>query len=135
VVADREPDLPGLPVDFRRWRLEDEVDCFSSISVGLMPLGDDAWTRAKCSFKLLQYMALGIPSVASPVGMNADVVRHGENGLLATGNDSWVDGIDALLRDRESADRMARAARATVERDYSLDATAPALINILRSLL
>ncbi len=84
VVADRPPRLEGLPLEFRRWSLEGELECFRDIGIGLMPLDDTPWTRAKCAFKLLQYMALGVPAVVSPVGMNRDVVAPGENALLAT---------------------------------------------------
>jgi len=135
VVADRPPELPGLPVEFRRWRLENEVECFRGITVGMMPLDDDPWTRAKCSYKLLQYMALGLPSVASPVGMNIEVIEHGGNGFLAGNTEEWVLHIDRLLSNTEEARRIAHAARLTVEKKFSLEVTAPRLIAILRSLL
>ena len=85
VVSGRPPRLPGVRVEYRPWTLATEVSCFSGITVGLQPLSDTAWTRAKCAFKLLQYMALGIPAVASPVGMTREVAAGGEHAVLATG--------------------------------------------------
>lgn len=132
VVADRKPELPGLPVEFRKWTLAGEIDCFSGMAVGLMPLLDTPWARAKCSFKAIQYMSLGIPAVLSPVGMNRDLVRDGENGFLPADEAAWVRALDALLEDAALRARVGEAGRATVERDYSLDAVSARLVSILR---
>jgi glycosyltransferase involved in cell wall biosynthesis len=134
VVADRKPDLPGVPLEFRRWSLAAEVECFSGMGVGLMPLLDTPWARAKCSFKAIQYMALGIPAVVSPVGMNRELVRDGENGFLPGDGAAWVRALDALLSDASLRARVAAAGRATVERDYSLDTVSARLVSILRDL-
>jgi glycosyltransferase involved in cell wall biosynthesis len=135
VVADRPPHLAGVDVEFRRWTLQDEVSCFRGISVGLMPLEDTPWTRGKCAFKAIQYMALGIPPVASPVGANRDVVHHGRTGFLPADDREWVEQIDRLLEDRELRLRIGDAARRAVVADYSLDVVAPRLIGILTALV
>lgn len=132
VVADREPVLPGVPVEFRKWTLDREIDCFSGIAVGLMPLLDTPWARAKCAFKAIQYMALGIPAVCSPVGMNVEVLRDGENGFLPASEEEWVRDLDALLGDPALSARIGAAGRRTVERDYSLEALGARLVSILR---
>lgn len=134
VVADRPPDLPGVRVEFRRWSLDSEVDCFRDIGIGLMPLEDSEWARSKCAFKAIQYMALGIPAVVSPVGMNAEVVRDGRNGFLAQSPEDWVRALDRLLSDRELAARIGGAGRETVVRDYSVDVLSKKLISTLESL-
>lgn len=131
VVADRPPSIEGLEVEFRKWTIEEEVSCFDGIGVGLMPLDDTPWTRAKCAFKALQYMALGIPTVASPVGMNREVVTDGVNGYLATSPESWFRAIDTILGDRERARNLAIAARQTVEAEYSLSVISDRLVSIL----
>ncbi len=131
VVADRPPRLPGLDVEFRRWSLEAEVRCFDGIQVGLMPLEDTPWARGKCAFKAIQYLALGIPAVASPVGMNGEVVVDGETGWLADGPRAWVDALDRLLADPCRAREMGAAGRRLVERDYSLRAVSRRLIELL----
>lgn len=132
VVADRAPELPGVPVEFRRWSLEAEIDCFAGMSVGLMPLLDTPWARAKCAFKAIQYMALGIPAVVSAVGMNRELVRDGVNGFLPEDDAAWVRALDALLGDASLRARLASEGRATVERDYSLEALSARLVSILR---
>jgi glycosyltransferase involved in cell wall biosynthesis len=135
VVADRAPLIDGVEVEFEPWTLESEISCFGGIAIGLMPLADSPWTRAKCAFKLLQYMALGIPAVAAPVGMNNEVVDDGVDGLLAASGDQWFAAVDRLLRDRELRRRLAMAGRETVERRYSLSVTSPRLIAILGEVL
>jgi len=135
VVADRPPALEGLDVEFRRWSLESEVDCFSGISIGLMPLEDTAWARGKCAFKAIQYMALGCPAVVSPVGMNREVVRHGENGFLADADEEWIEALDRLLSDPELTARMGDRARRDVVRDYSLKVVARQLLERIDRLI
>ena len=134
VVADRPPKLPevaGLEVEFRRWSLEEEVSGFAGINIGLMPMREDPWTLGKCAFKAIQYMSLGIPTVASPVGMNCEVIRDGQNGFLPADAEGWVRALDALLSDRELAAKLGREGRLTVERDYSLRKTSARLVEIL----
>ena len=134
VAADRPPKIDGVPVEFRRWRLADEVSCFDGIRVGLMPLLDTPWTRAKCAFKALQYMALGIPPVVSPVGMNCEVVENGVNGFLAANPEEWVRSVDRLLSDEALAGNLAVAARKTVESGYSLAVMSRRLVAMLEGL-
>ncbi len=131
VVADRPPQIEGVRVDFRQWSLAAEVSCFADMAVGVMPLDDTPWTRAKCSFKLLQYMALGIPAVAAPVGMNVEVVADGQNGVLATTSQEWFDGLDRLLGDEDLRQRLGAAGRQTVVERYSLEVISPRLIELL----
>ena len=135
VVADRAPRLEGVRVEYRPWRIENEVSCFEGIGVGLMPLANTPWTRGKCAFKAIQYMALGIPAVASPVGMNAEVIRDGENGFLPRDPAGWVDSIDALLGDASLTASIGEAGLRTVERSYSLDVVSRRLVEILEDLL
>jgi glycosyltransferase involved in cell wall biosynthesis len=134
VAADRPPKIDGVRVEFRPWKLEDEVRCFDGIRVGLMPLDDTPWTRGKCAFKALQYMALGIPPVVSPVGMNREVVLDGDNGFVAAHAEEWVRSIDTLLSDIAMAHRLAVAARKMVESEFSLTATSRRLVAMLEGL-
>lgn len=131
VAADRPPHLPGLEVEFRRWTLDGELDVFGGMTVGLMPLDDTPWARAKCSFKALQYMALAIPAVASPVGMNVDVIETGRNGFLADRPARWVEVLDALLSDGALAQRIGAAGRRTVEKSFAANVVSARLIEIL----
>lgn len=135
VVADRPPHLDGLAVEFRKWTLADEVSCFTGMTIGLMPLDDTPWARAKCAFKLLQYMALGIPAVASPVGMNPEVVKDGVNGLLARGPEDWLATVDRLLGDPDLRRGLAAEGRRTVEQHYSLEVVSSQLLTLLARLM
>jgi glycosyltransferase involved in cell wall biosynthesis len=125
VVADKPIELPGVTVEYRQWRLEDEISCFGGFAAGLMPLDDTPWARAKCAFKALQYMALGIPAVASPVGMNRELIENGVNGFLPRDAADWLAALDALLTDANLARRIGASGRVTVERDYALSVVSP----------
>lgn len=124
--------LAGVETRCLPWRAETEVEDLRSFDVGLMPLPDDEWSRGKCGMKALQYMALGIVPVVSPVGINATLVRDGENGFHARSPEDWVDRIARILRERELRDRLGAAARRTVESQYSARVQAPRLARILR---
>jgi glycosyltransferase involved in cell wall biosynthesis len=134
VVCDRPPRLDGVPVEFRSWSLDGELDDLRGLAIGLMPLEDTPWTRSKCAFKLLQYMALGLPAVASPVGANRDVVQDGTNGLLARTDDEWVEALDALLRQPELRHRLGRAGRQAARDRYDLPVVSGRLIEALDGL-
>lgn len=132
VICDQPPHLPAdLTVDHRPWRLDRELHDLEGASVGLMPLEDTEWNRAKCAMKLLIYGALGLPSVASPVGANVEVLRPG-TGLLASTPTDWFDALDRLLRDSEARREMGRAARINVRDQWSTEVWAPRLAEYLR---
>jgi glycosyltransferase involved in cell wall biosynthesis len=111
VEPDDLPDLPGR-VEFVEWRAVDEVARIQSLDVGIMPLCDDDWSRGKAGFKLLQYMACGVPVVASPIGANPVVIGpDGECGFLADTPAEWCDRLETLLRDRSLRVRLGAAGR------------------------
>jgi glycosyltransferase involved in cell wall biosynthesis len=118
-------ELSGVNVRFVRWRQAAEIGDLHAFDVGLMPLDDSEWARYKCAFKIVQYMAVGVPAVASPVGANREILRDGENGLLAETCEQWVAALARLLDDEELRRRLAAAGRQTVERDYSVQAQFP----------
>ena len=105
-----------------RWVREREVSDLQKIDIGIMPLPDDDWSKGKCGFKGLQYMALEIPTVMSPVGVNADIVQDGENGFLADGHDEWVEKLSWLIESREMREKLGKAGRKTVVEHYSVEA-------------
>lgn len=132
VVSNRAYEIPGVPTEFVPWTLERERDLFSTFDVGLMPLTDNPYTRSKAAFKLLQYMAAGVPSVASPVGFNRQVVLDGETGFLASDMDAWVRALIRLIDDPSLRARMGAAGRAKVEAEFSYAAWAPKIARIIR---
>jgi len=124
--------MPGVPLEVHRWSEASEVNDLREFDVGIMPLPDTPWTRGKCGFKLIQYMATGLPVVASPVGVNSTLVDHGTNGLLATTADDWVNALGELARDPALRTEMGHAGRQKVERQYNLRCAAPRLIRVLQ---
>lgn len=124
--------LAGVPTEVIPWTLEGEIDAMRPIDVGIMPLPDTPWERGKCALKLIQSMAMSQPVVASPVGANAHVVAHGENGYHAADLDAWFSALMALHDDPALRARMGRVGRARVERDFSLEVTAPRLTQLVK---
>lgn len=107
-------------IGFKTWRAETEVDDLRLFDIGIMPLDDDPFTRGKCGFKLLQYMAMAIPVVASPVGINNAIVEDGSNGFLAGPENAWLECLLALCQDGSLRQRLGAAGREKVIREYSL---------------
>jgi len=104
------------------WRRDTEIADLHRIDIGIMPLPDNEWTRGKCGLKLLQYMALEIPAVASPVGVNTEIITHGENGFLAKTHEEWERYLSMLIEDSSLRSKLGRAGRKTVEERYSVTA-------------
>ncbi len=134
VVCSQPPYMPGVEIDFRTWDFQREVADLQDATVGVMPLEDTEWARGKCGLKLLQYLAVGIPAVASPVGVNRDIIVDGENGFLAATEQDWYERLDALCRQPQLRARMGQAGRRTVEERYSLAVWGPRLAGVYRTL-
>jgi len=134
VIGTPEYRLEGVDVEAMRWRAESEVDDLRVADIGVMPLPDDAWSKGKCGLKALQFMALGIPTVCSPVGVNTDIIQDGENGFIAGTEDEWVEKLSRLLRSVELRRQLGLAGRVTVERKYSAIAQAPRVYEVLESI-
>jgi len=132
VIGTPSYELAGVDVEALPWRAESEIDDLAAIDIGLMPLPDDNWSKGKCGLKALQYMALGIPSICSPVGVNSTIIQDGENGYLAATADEWVGTIKRLMHSSELRARLGRAGRETVELEYSAKAVAPKVLEVFR---
>jgi len=136
VVSDVPPVLTGLAddrVEYLRWSPGIEVSALQSASIGLMPMSDTPWTRGKCSFKMLTYMACGLPVVVSPWGMNAEVLALGAFGYGARSTDEWRSALLHLLREKDEASQFGAAGRAVVEQHYSIEKIASRLEEIVRT--
>ncbi|HWP46796.1 MAG TPA: glycosyltransferase family 4 protein [Candidatus Limnocylindrales bacterium] len=125
--------LSGVPLLLRRWSPETEIKELQGFDIGIMPLPDEPWSYGKCGMKALLYMSVGIPVVASPIGVNSTIIQDGKNGFLAAKEDEWVEKLLALIRDPELRRSMGQAGRTTVETEYSLQVQAPRVLSILKT--
>jgi glycosyltransferase involved in cell wall biosynthesis len=123
--------LAGVPLENRPWREDTEVAEIQRFDVGIMPLPDEPFERGKCGYKLIQYMACGLPVIASPVGVNQKIVEPGVNGFLASTPEDWITALNLLRTDPALRTRLGTVGRAKVEAQYSLQANAPKLRNLL----
>ena len=121
----------GAGIHFLPWSEEGEVQRIIGMDIGVMPLPDTPWMRGKCGYKLIQYMACGLPVVASPVGVNAEIVEHGVNGFLAENPDDWSRALKALIGNPELRRQMGAAGRKRVEERYSLQVYGPRVASLL----
>jgi glycosyltransferase involved in cell wall biosynthesis len=135
VVSDVEPRFAKIPRSrwqFERWSPTVEVRQVQRMDVGLMPLAATDWERGKCGCKMLTYMAVAAPTVASPVGTSAEIMREGEVGIAATTGDDWYNALCRLFDDRALTSRLGAGGRQLVEARYSVSRHATTLAGIFR---
>jgi glycosyltransferase involved in cell wall biosynthesis len=137
IVSDRRPEFLSLPphrVEYIPWSPSNEVTTIQEMTVGIMPLDDTPWERGKCSYKMLLYMACGVPVVVSPIGMNGDVLQRGRVGLPAMAPDEWVHAVSAILDDQQMAHEMGLAGRQVVLQNFALPRLGDDLARYFRTL-
>lgn len=133
IVCSEAPNWPDVPIDFVRWSEATEVASIRTADIGIMPLADDEWSSGKCAFKILQYMAAGLPCVASRVAMNAEVVEDGINGFLAASADEWYAALRTVLESEDHGRSLGAAGRLRVERDFDTARVAPRVADLIAS--
>jgi glycosyltransferase involved in cell wall biosynthesis len=131
VGAGPQKDIPPR-FSFLPWTEAGEIGLIQDMDIGIMPLPDEPWARGKCGYKLIQYMACGLPVIASPVGVNSAIVDHGENGFLASTRQEWANAIATLAGDPALRGAMGTAGRRKIEWSYSLAVHGPRLAAMLR---
>ncbi len=114
--VNHELQIQGIP-----WNRDTEVSDLHAIDIGIMPLPDDEWANGKCALKGLQYMALEIPTVMSPIGVNKEIIQDGENGFLAGSEEEWVEKISKLIDSPQLRKSMGERGRKTVVDGYSVE--------------
>lgn len=134
VGADIPGRLNGLPIESIPWSEEREVQIIQSLDIGIMPLPDHPFERGKCGYKIIQYMACSLPVVASPVGVNSRIVKHGANGFLAQTESEWIDALQYLIEHPAARKEMGAKGRKEMESSYTLQVAAPILVDIIHSL-
>lgn len=129
-LGDQDP-LPGLEKEILLWSENSEVASIQSFDVGIMPLIDGPFERGKCGYKLIQYMACGLPVIASPVGVNTHIIEQGKTGFLASSKADWAQALTMLSRKPDMRNAMGKAGRMKIEQEYSLQMAAPRFLEIL----
>jgi len=124
IIANEPPPFSLQGLEFVPWKKETEAEDLLRFHIGIMPLKDDEWSRGKCGFKALQYMAMGIPALVSPVGVNTEIVDHGHNGFVCKTDADWEKYLKKLLTDKALRAAMGQKARLKIDHHYSVKANA-----------
>jgi glycosyltransferase involved in cell wall biosynthesis len=132
VIADKKPELSLNNVEFLPWNAATEIQDLLHIDIGVMPLVQDLWSEGKCGFKLIQYLALGIPAVADPVGVNKEIVENGINGYLCITQVEWFESLKKLIIDRDLRRRCGQNGRDKIIKSYSITSNADAFLSVFK---
>ena len=132
VIANRKPSFEFPSMMFIPWKVETEIDDLLHADIGIMPLKADQWSEGKCGFKLIQYLSLGIPAVASPVGVNSKIIDHGVNGFMANNPQEWKQHLLDLINDPEKRHAFGKAGRQKMIREYSLQSQKEIFLSLFR---
>ena len=132
VISNQKPEYNLTSLNFVQWKRDTEIDDLNQISIGIMPLEQDIWSEGKCGFKCLQYMALGIPSVVSPVGVNNNIVNNDQNGFLAETPEEWEQALEKLIQSEEERKRVGLNGKETIKKEYSVLAYSQVFLNLFK---
>jgi glycosyltransferase involved in cell wall biosynthesis len=134
VIGNFEYDLPGIDLEVIQWTKEKEVEDLQGIDIGIYPLVLDKWVLGKSGLKAIQYMAFGLPTVATNVGTTPRIIRHMENGLLVQTDEEWIDALETLVKNPELRRNIGEAARLTVVDHYSTQSIKSTYLSIINKL-
>jgi len=127
--------LPGIEVEVAPWSEDSEARLIQQMDIGIMPLPNGPWEKGKCGYKLIQYMATGVPVIASPIGVNNDIISGSCCGYLADDPEQWASSLNTLLSSADQREKFGKAGRKAVEDIYSLQVQAPILARIFNSII
>lgn len=134
VIANKEPAFELKSLCFLKWNKQTEIEDLLKIDIGIMPLPDDNWTKGKGGFKALQFMALEIPCVISPVGINSTIVTDGVNGYLAHSPTDWIEKLTKLIQNKTLREGIGKRGRKTIIDHYSTEANASVFLSLFKKL-
>lgn len=135
VICDQPWSAEGIELKNEKWDKEKEIEQLEEIDIGVMPLTDDQWSRGKCGFKGLQYMAMESATIMSPVGVNKQIINHGENGYLASTDEDWFEQLSSLIENKELRLQIGKAGRDTVIKKYSVSSTKDLYLKYLNEII
>jgi glycosyltransferase involved in cell wall biosynthesis len=124
--------LAGVPSNAESWKSDREIPFLHQCDIGIMPLPDDPWVKLRSHLKVRQFMAVGVPCVASPVGIISELIQDGVNGFLAKSDEEWIEKLSKLIDDPELRTEMGKKARASIAEKYSGRIWAQTVASILR---
>ena len=132
IISNQKPNYDLDSLRFIKWSKESEIEDLSAINIGVMPLENDVWAKGKCGFKALQYMALQIPSVVSPIGVNEEIIQNGENGYLCTSDEEWENVLSSLIEDKEQRIKIGQNGQKTIENHFSVKSQSDNFLNLFK---
>ncbi len=135
LIGDANYTNSKLALSGTKWCKETEVADLSRFDIGIMPLPDDKWSQGKCGLKGLQYMALEIPTIMSPVGVNSEIINDGVNGFLADDEEEWFEKLSRLIESKELRETLGQEGRKTVVDKYSVESQKDNYVDLLLSVL
>ena len=130
VIANKKPKLNLKSLLFTPWSISSEIEDLMQIDIGIMPLPDDEWSKGKCGFKILQYMALEVPALASPVGVNDKIVDNGNNGFLCSTQQEWLFNLEQLINNYQLRLSMGKQGRSFIEKHYSVSSNSANFLSL-----
>lgn len=124
VISNETPNFQLRSLQFIPWNKATEIEDLMQMHIGIMPLQNDAWSEGKCGFKLIQYLALGIPAIASPIGVNKKIIRNGQNGFLCETSEEWYQALKLLLEDQTLREKFGANGQKKMRASFSLQSNA-----------
>ena len=133
IIGNFQYEIPGIDVEVIQWTIENEVDDLQGIDIGVYPLVQDDWVLGKSGLKAIQYMAFGLPTVATNVGTTPKIIQQKENGWLVKTDEEWIDALESLVKNSDLRRKMGEAARKTVLDNYSKHVIKSTYLTILNN--
>ena len=133
IISNQDPGFKVPGIEFRPWNKKSEIDDLAEFDIGLMPLLPDKWSEGKCGFKALQYLAMEIPALVSPVGVNKRIIEHGYNGYHCDQPEDWRKHLIQLIKDGNLRKRLGAAGRKGVVEKYSVSSNSQNFLNLFRA--
>ena len=135
VIGQNTYSYPNIEIISKNWNAKTEADDLNCFDIGIMPLPDNEWVRGKCGLKGLSYMACGVATVMSGVGVNKEIISHGKNGFLASNDEEWIEHLSLLIEDSDLRSSIGMSGRHTVVEKYSVEANKHCYLEVLNSLI
>ncbi len=132
IISNKNPNISLKSVEYRKWRKKSEIEDLMEIDIGIMPLDNDQWAEGKCGFKALQYLALQIPALVSPVGVNKEIVENGVNGYHCDSFEDWRSNLINLMMNMKLRKQLGANGKEKVIQSYSTVSNANNFLSLFK---